>query len=304
MRLVVDSEVLDRARDLGNGEDGRIAAEEIGDHLGELVVSTRSVSTDLVALAAAEGIEVTQSAALREHGRVEWAGGVRRISVNQRDNRPRKRFTVAHELAHCLIFGVGRELRRSYSEEEERRCDRFAASLLMPRDRFECEYGSVEDRHRVDIVRSLAVRFKVSLDSTLFRLHKFQLLPPGSIVVLFQTDDSGEYRVESYACDSSVFRSFKGKTAFEIGIEREIEECIVNKRNKRLVSDLYVGVPIWGKRIPRNFVSRLPAEVTCCSIVTGEGRALADIDLKTEPLAPRLRESAEGRRSDLFEARR
>lgn len=75
------------------------------------------------------------------------------ISVNRNESPKRRRFTVAHELAHylfefnpteCIEFYNAFELDHSFQEtEEERRANRFAAELLMPQNEFIKEYKEI-----------------------------------------------------------------------------------------------------------------------------------------------------------------
>src|SRR4051794_5039889 len=60
--------------------------------------------------------------------------GTRRGIVRARDPLRRRRYTVAHELAHPLLARTaGRGMRLS-SRHEEKLCERFASRMLIPRD--------------------------------------------------------------------------------------------------------------------------------------------------------------------------
>jgi Zn-dependent peptidase ImmA (M78 family) len=61
--------------------------------------------------------------------------GTRRIVVRSRDSAPRKRYTVAHELAHLLLAHAAESAGLRFGcHEEERLCERFAGEVLVPRE--------------------------------------------------------------------------------------------------------------------------------------------------------------------------
>lgn len=76
----------------------------------------------------------------------------------------RRRFTVAHELAHAFFESTGPGCPR-VGEELERICDRFAAALLMPMATIAGEL----DHWGPEIVVDLARRYGVSLSALLLR---------------------------------------------------------------------------------------------------------------------------------------
>ena len=100
------------------------------------------------------------------------SGSVTVISVNSRLARPRMRFTIAHELGHCVlrhkgVFGMpGLSGLKKYSEFEERHANRFAAELLMPDDILAAEWCWHEPDY-------LARRYGVSLEAMNIRLRKY-----------------------------------------------------------------------------------------------------------------------------------
>jgi predicted transcriptional regulator len=78
---------------------------------------------------------------------------------------PRRRFTIAHELAHVVIGQTGPNAPRA-GKEPERLCDLIAVELLMPAQIFRAQLPVV--LHIADIV-SLAKRFQTSLAATAHR---------------------------------------------------------------------------------------------------------------------------------------
>lgn len=106
------------------------------------------------------------------------------IGVNSVHSANRKRFTIAHELAHMLIHpktGVHLDevvihMRNSKSAEgsndEEMEANRFAAELLMPRAFLETDIQSMGKIHADDdtAIATLAKRYGVSKQSMVIRL--------------------------------------------------------------------------------------------------------------------------------------
>lgn len=103
------------------------------------------------------------------------------IFVNSaKRNHGAKTFTLAHELAH--ILGKRSAVADNYKarNEVERFCNRFAASLLIPRDRF---FSVVEEKrltfdtynNAVDSAKKISNIFKTSVSAALVRAVEFGL---------------------------------------------------------------------------------------------------------------------------------
>lgn len=101
-----------------------------------------------------------------------------RIVVNASDNPRRRRFTMAHEIAHYLLHRdllnedvVDDALYRSsaLSDEYERQADRFAAQILLPAEMVKSAYKSLKDLGR------LAMLFDVSDAALRIRLKELGL---------------------------------------------------------------------------------------------------------------------------------
>ena len=98
------------------------------------------------------------------------------IVVNEKENYPRQRFSLAHEFAHYLL-DEGAKCDIEYSDiysfsafesdadksETEKRMDRFAAELLMPVDIFKNKYTEFKTQYVLlyDICSALADFFAV-----------------------------------------------------------------------------------------------------------------------------------------------
>jgi len=98
------------------------------------------------------------------------SGPVNVISVNSRLSTGRMRFTIAHELGHCVLNHKGIVLNGApgikYSKLEESNADRFAAELLMPDGMLAAEWCWHEPDY-------LARRYGVSLGAMNIRLKKY-----------------------------------------------------------------------------------------------------------------------------------
>jgi len=77
----------------------------------------------------------------------------------------RRRFTIAHEIAHLVIDRSAKRIVR-HSSELERLCDVFAAELLMPRPVF---VAALARSARLRDLPALAKSFQVSLTSAAIR---------------------------------------------------------------------------------------------------------------------------------------
>ncbi len=114
------------------------------------------------------------------------------IGVNKAHPLVRRRFTIAHELAHFVLHraisnlfidkgfvAVFRDQRSSRGEErKEIQANQFAAALLMPRDLLYGELQESEfDLGEEGTVEKLAERFNVSTQSMMYRLFNLGTLP-------------------------------------------------------------------------------------------------------------------------------
>jgi Zn-dependent peptidase ImmA (M78 family) len=108
-----------------------------------LVEAVQSAPIDVVALAAAHGMEVRESDQLAEGeaGNTFQKAGKTFILVNRSDDPYRRRFTVLHELGHHILELPSKHGEKISSGElerfvgrppEERICDVFAAECLVP----------------------------------------------------------------------------------------------------------------------------------------------------------------------------
>ncbi|BAE52557.1 ImmA/IrrE family metallo-endopeptidase [Paramagnetospirillum magneticum] len=141
-----------------------------------------SAPVDLDAMARALGLDVTLDAEIPPDvsGKIERvAGGRFRVSINQKHHANRRRFTLAHEIAHYVLhrdlIGTGVTDNAMYrsanlSDEQEVQANRFAAGLLMPAD--------VVRRKWSEGIRSdaeMAKEFRVSPAAARIRIDELRL---------------------------------------------------------------------------------------------------------------------------------
>lgn len=121
------------------------------------------------------------------------------IGINRANSTERKRFTIAHEIAHFTLhwnpvsktnqevfvdkdlFMKFRNTMSDYSSSEiimEQEANAFAAALLMPKHFIEKELRGEQYQtlREPEIINSLAKRFKVSAPAMTYRLTNLQML--------------------------------------------------------------------------------------------------------------------------------
>lgn len=101
------------------------------------------------------------------------------IVVNADDSYGHKRFTVAHELAHYLFDYKSGEYAETYKtndseSEQEKKANRFAAEILMPKDEF---IKCMEENKQLDNdtrIFEIAKRFGVSETAVKRRINEIE----------------------------------------------------------------------------------------------------------------------------------
>jgi uncharacterized protein DUF955 len=149
------------------------------DQLALWLLSRAGVSprppVDVVALAYALGVSRLEEESLDgEDGRLEVRGDEIVIVVSTDASRVRRRFTLAHEVAHLVLFqpdiATGALRRRLRLEDEERFCDALAGSLLLPSPWVETTYA--ERAQTLFNLRECARAADVSLSAAALRLSR------------------------------------------------------------------------------------------------------------------------------------
>ena len=148
-------------------------------------------------LARAEGLQIVEAAFDGDvSGALVRSTGVAGIAVNARQHPNRKRFTIAHELAHYLLAHTTEDhidwqftvLRRDEKSSEasdvrEIEANAFAANLLMPKDFLKADlrrYANFRGELELDdeARQALARKYKVSEMAMTFRLVNLGFISP------------------------------------------------------------------------------------------------------------------------------
>jgi hypothetical protein len=135
------------------------------------VVATRTMSgihcppTDLDALATRLGITSVRSEDLPVSAELRRVNDGYEVVYSLHQPPTRRRFSIAHELAHVIFESTGPNPPRT-GQELERLCDMIATEFLLPRDRF-MEIAGPEPS--LQQVFQLARLFEASLSTTAIR---------------------------------------------------------------------------------------------------------------------------------------
>ena len=129
---------------------------------------------DVFLLARRMGVDTFTEADMMEDGRLDHDYGRIVISVRPGLSLGRKRFTIAHELAHLLLMNPASSATtyRSITArgDEERFCDEIAAALLLPNTWIRHRY---ENRLKnLSTLRHLAHDTQTSLSASVVRLNE------------------------------------------------------------------------------------------------------------------------------------
>lgn len=152
-----------------------------GEVLQNVFGDTISLPINLTAIAKKYGISVRHASfkppyATDLYGYIAKRDGEIKITVNSENSYGRKRFTIAHELAHFFLHHDQKELdfldlRSTERDDKERAADIFAAELLMPEAYVRAEHNKL----MFPTVRQLSRVFGVSEEAMYYRLKNLQI---------------------------------------------------------------------------------------------------------------------------------
>lgn len=146
------------------------------------------------------------------------------VVVSSRTNVERKRFTLAHELAHRVIRSTGNPAIRV-----EKAMDRFAGAFLVPRRHLMEEVG--RDRQRItyfEIIR-LKHTYGVSAAAMLLRLGQVDVLEEDVVQHAFRTFARPWRKVEPDPIeDDQGFAAFEKPQRFERLVWRAVGEGLIS----------------------------------------------------------------------------
>jgi Zn-dependent peptidase ImmA (M78 family) len=168
----------------------KLIHQTVAELLNQAGITTPSV--DVKAIAALKGVIVVE-----EPNNDDFSGFLFRssdappvIGLNSNNPLTRKRFTIAHELAHLLLHSTSgvhvdeivvqmRDRKASEGvDEREMEANRFAAELLMPQKFLEEDIQSMGRIHADDeeAIARLAKRYGVSKQAMAIRLSSLKLV--------------------------------------------------------------------------------------------------------------------------------
>ena len=146
------------------------------------------------------------------------------VVVSSRINVERKRFTLAHELAHRIIRSTGNP-----AINLETAMNRFAGALLMPRQRLIEEAGARRNRITYYEIVRLKHAYGVSASALLVRLGQLAILPAASIRHAFTTYARTWRKNEpSPIGEGSGFAAFEKPLRFERLVSRAVGEELIS----------------------------------------------------------------------------
>lgn len=129
------------------------------------------------------------------------------IRVNAEKPEPRRRFSIAHEIAHTFFMPratsyrngatVSYKLRGLSHETEERLCDEAAAEMLMPEGMF--REKACADRPSIALLKELAKTFAVSLEATALRYANIVPEAP-QVTYWFKQGDELQFKWDRGTC--------------------------------------------------------------------------------------------------------
>lgn len=146
-------------------------AENLAQLAGRLAYPTMPV--DLGQIAKTLGVTDIVTTNMTEDGRTTWLEGAPRIELRADRPETRRRFTLAHEIAHVLIEQDQTVVRRTHAldhDDVETLCDWIAASILMPRAWM--RNFSAREHYNLSLIRLIAHKAGVSLSAAAVRIRE------------------------------------------------------------------------------------------------------------------------------------
>ncbi len=148
----------------------------VPDRIGTLVLERLGMGLvppiDVEQLAEQLGVRCIEPREMFEEGRLERRGDDVRIYIRPDLSPRRARFTIAHEVAHLLLVRSEAPLvayrDRLQTDDEERLCDRIAASIVLPAPWVEQRFA--HRSQNLSTVRHLAHTAQVSMAAATVRL--------------------------------------------------------------------------------------------------------------------------------------
>ena len=147
------------------------------------------------------------------------------IMVSGRTDVERKRFNLAHELAHRIITDTGNP-----AIKKEPAMDRFAGAFLIPREHLEYETG--QNRNRMTLIEIMRLKhtYGVSAVAMLMRLTQVGILPRPAVEYAFRTfAKSWRHTEPEQVGPGEGFAAFEKPQRFERLVWRALGEKMISK---------------------------------------------------------------------------
>ena len=146
------------------------------------------------------------------------------VVVSSRINVERKRFTLAHELAHRIIRSTGNP-----TINLETAMNRFAGAFLMPTQHVVEEAGARRNRITYYEIVRLKHTYGVSAAALLVRLGQLEILPAAAVRHAFSTYARSWRKTEpSPIGHTSGFAAFEKPRRFERLVSRAVGEELIS----------------------------------------------------------------------------
>ena len=105
------------------------------------------------------------------------------IVINRNQSLERRRFTLAHELAHRVFDLTDEEI----AQQEEQAAQLFAGAFLMHADHLRKEVGSRRDKFSYKEIVYLKRMYRVSAAALVMRLEQIGIIAKATVSTIFQT---------------------------------------------------------------------------------------------------------------------
>lgn len=156
-----------------NADDARSAALELRRHwkLGDQPIA------DLIELFEKHGVRVVEIPQPHDHFDGCQLEGLEVIVVARRPDLPvtRKRFTLAHELAHLLLADWAKR-RRLSDGDLEKAMNAFASEFLFPASALKAFFGDNRTSVTIDELKSAKLRYGISISAIVYAMRELGMI--------------------------------------------------------------------------------------------------------------------------------
>jgi len=145
------------------------------------------------------------------------------VVVNASFNLERRRFTLAHELAHRVI-----RAREQDQGQVERWCNRFAGAFLVPKEHLQAEAGGRRQAVGYREILDLKKLYGVAASALLVRLEQVRIIHNSALQYAFRTFAKGWRTSEPEAIEEEHEASLEKPKRFERLVYRALSEDMIS----------------------------------------------------------------------------